>query len=76
MCLWKTVAETRVRRVSFIQMIHRAVVFEGGAKDVALAAVLGEGLAPAGLVMDKRFHSDGHKGCGVVVVDPVDVGVG
>ena len=22
LCLWKTVAETRVRRVSFIQMIH------------------------------------------------------
>ena len=29
-----------------------------------------------GLVVDKRFHTNGNKGCGVVVVSPVDVGVG
>ena len=54
----------------------RAIVFKGGAEDVALAAVLGEGLAPVGLVVDEGFHPDGHEGRGVVVVGPVDMSVG
>ena len=52
------------------------VVLERCAKDVALAAVLGKGLASVGLIVDERFHSDGHEGRGVVVMGPVDVGVG
>ena len=52
-----------------------AVVLERCAEDVALAAVLGEGLASVGLIVDERFHSDGHEGRGVVVMGPVDMGV-
>ena len=53
-----------------------AVVLEGSAEDVALAAVLGEGLAPVGLVVEERFHSDRHEGRGVVFMGPVGVGAG
>ena len=51
-------------------------MLERCAEDVALAAVLGEGLASVGLVVDEGFHSSGNEGRGVVVMSPVDVGVG
>ena len=53
-----------------------AVVLERCAEDVAFATVLGESLAPVGFVVNKGFHSDGNEGSSVVVMGPVDVGVG
>ena len=52
------------------------VVLEGRSQHKTFFAVLRECLSVLRLVVDKRFHDDGDKGFGAVVVFPVDVGIG
>ena len=44
------------------------VMFERSSEDVALYAVFGESLSSIGFIVDQRFHSDGSKMCGIIVV--------
>ena len=44
-------------------------------EDVALSAVFGESFSFIWFIVDQRFHSDGYKRYGIVVVLAVHVGV-
>ena len=52
------------------------VVLEGRSQHVTFFAVLRECPSALRLVVEERFHADGDKGFGAVVVLPVDVGIG
>ena len=49
------------------------IVFMGGPKHPSFGAVLGKGLSPLGLVMDKRLHANWNKRFSIIVVWTIEV---
>ena len=51
-------------------------MFERSSEDVTFSAVFRKSISSIGFIVDQRFHPDGYKRCGIVVVLAVHVGVG
>ena len=68
-------ADTRKERVIFHPHSPGTIMFEGSAKDKSFATMFCKGASFFGLVTNEGYHANGDKGCLVIVMGAVHVGI-